>query len=386
MLERADFLRQIGVLFRSHPAVAILGPRQCGKTTLAREFVSSIKVQEVHYFDLEDPEHLNRLADPKLALEGLEGLILIDEVQRMPDLFPLLRVLIDHRPQKQEFLILGSASRDLIRQSSETLAGRIAYLELPPFTSSEADDLERLWLRGGFPPSYLAERDSDSVIWRKNYITNFLERDVPMLGISINAERMRRLWMMLTHLHGRVLNASELARALDISQPSVKRYLEILSGTFLIRLLQPWFANIGKRQVKSPKVYFRDSGLLHSFLNLECMANLRTHPAIGSSWEGFALEQVVHLMGAESRECYFWAKHSQAELDLLIARGSGLEAFEFKYSSAPKITRSMHSVFEDLGVERITVVTPGTQSYRLSEKVWVTNLTEMVGARSLHNG
>ena len=257
-MERPVFLERIAALFRSHPMVGILGPRQCGKTTLARDYIAAHSERPVHYFDLEDPDHLNRLADPKLALESLEGLIVIDEIQRSPELFPLLRVLIDRRPRTQRYLILGSASRVLIRQSSESLAGRIAYVELPPFTAVEADALHRLWLRGGFPRAYLAASDADSMSWRRAYVTTFLERDVPALGISLAATTMRRFWMMLAHWHGNIFNASELARSLDVSAPTVRRYLDILDGTFLIRTLQPWYANVRKRQVKSPKVYFRD--------------------------------------------------------------------------------------------------------------------------------
>ena len=302
-MERAAFLGQIARLFRSHPMVGILGPRQCGKTTLARDYIDALSGSEprVHYFDLEDPGHLNRLADPMLALESLEGLIVIDEIQRSPELFPLLRVLVDRKPPSQRYLILGSASRALIRQSSETLAGRIAYLELPPFTAFEAGDLPRLWLRGGFPPAYLARSDDDSMVWRKAYVTTFLERDVPALGIDFAANTMRRFWMMLAHWHGNVFNASDLARSLDVSPPTVKRYLDILDGTFMIRTLQPWYANLRKRQVKSPKIFFRDAGILHALLNLPDLPALRAHPALGASWEGFALEQVIRILPRRRR-------------------------------------------------------------------------------------
>ena len=375
-MDRAVFLGQIARLFRSHPMVGILGPRQCGKTTLARDYIDALSDSEprVHYFDLEDPEHLNRLADPKLALESLEGLIVIDEIQRSPELFPLLRVLVDRKPPSQRYLILGSASRALIRQSSETLAGRIAYLELPPFTAFEAGDLPRLWLRGGFPPAYLARSDDDSMVWRKAYVTTFLERDVPALGIDFAANTMRRFWMMLAHWHGNVFNASDLARSLDVSPPTVKRYLDILDGTFMIRTLRPWYANLRKRQVKSPKIYFRDAGVLHALLNLPDPAALRAHPAVGASWEGFALEQVIRICDADTGECYFWAAHTQAELDLLIVRGAAKAAFEFKYSSAPKVTRSMHSALADLDLDRITIVYPGNDAYPLSERVRVAGL------------
>ena len=354
--------------------VGILGPRQCGKTTLARDYLAARPEPQIHYFDLEDPDHLNRLADPKLALEGLEGLIVIDEIQRSPELFPLLRVLIDRRPRRQRYLILGSASRALIRQSSETLAGRIAYLELPPFTAFEAPDPARLWLRGGFPPSYLAPSDADSLVWRKAYVTTFLERDVPALGIDFAANTLRRFWMMLAHWHGNIFNASELARSLDVSAPTIRRYLDILDGTFMIRALQPWYANVGKRQVKSPKIYFRDAGILHALLNLRDPAALRAHPGLGASWEGFALEQVVQLCRADAGECHFWATHTGAELDLLIVRGGSRTAFELKYSSAPKATRSMHAAIAALDLDRLTVVYPGDGAYPLTERIRVAGL------------
>lgn len=373
-MERAVFLGQIARLFRSHPMVGILGPRQCGKTTLARGYIAARSEPRVHYFDLEDPEHLNRLAEPKLALEPLEGLIVIDEIQRSPELFPLLRVLIDRRPPTQRYLILGSASRELLRQSSETLAGRIAYLELPPFTAFEAEDLPRLWLRGGFPPAYLALSDDDSMVWRKAYVTTFLERDVPALGIDFAVNTMRRFWMMLAHWHGSLFNASDLARSLDVSSPTIKRYLDVLDGTFMIRTLQPWYANLRKRQVKSPKIYFRDAGILHALLNLPDLAALRVHPAVGASWEGFALEQVIRICRADAGECYFWATHTRAGLDLLIVRGAGKTAFEFKYSSAPKVTRSMHSALADLDLDRITIVYPGNDAYPLAERIRVAGL------------
>ena len=377
-MKRPSFLRQIEVLFRTHPMVGILGPRQCGKITLARDYIAALSQRQVHYFDLEDPEHLNRLAEPKLALAALEGLIVIDEIQRSPELFPLLRVLIDQKRQSQRYLILGSASRDLIRQSSETLAGRIAYVELPPFAAFEAEDAVRLWLRGGFPPSYLAPTDADSMVWRRAYVTTFLERDVPALGIGIAANAMRRFWTMLAHLHGNILNASDLARSLDLSAPTVRRYLDILTGTFMIRTLQPWHANIRKRQVKAPKLYFRDTGILHALLNLPDASALRGHPRVGASWEGFALEQVAQLHNADASECYFWATHTQAELDLLIVRGTEKLAFEFKYSSAPKATRSMRSAIEALGLDQITIVCPAESVYPLAEKIRVAGLGHLV--------
>ncbi len=384
-MQRSSYLAQIDALFRTHPMVGLLGPRQCGKTTLARDYIAQSGAGRVHYFDLEDPDDLNRLSEPKLALEGLEGLVVIDEIQRIPELFPLLRVLLDRRPLMQKYLVLGSASRDLIRQSSESLAGRIGYLELTPFTFGEVEDFECLWLRGGFPLSFLAENDSDSMVWRRQYITNLLERDIPALGIDINPVQMRRLWTMLSHLHGRVLNYSDLARSLDVSQPTIRRYVDILAGAFMMRRLHPWFANIGKRQVKSPKLYFRDSGLLHYFLGVENTDVLVGHPSLGASWEGFALEETIRMLKASPEDCFFWAKHSQAEIDLLVTRGQTVQAFEFKYSSAPKLTPSMRTAQEELGLSGITVVCPGEQSYRLNETVCVTNLKEIRASGSSPN-
>lgn len=365
------------MLYRSHSMVGVLGPRQCGKTTLARAHIARPGVGRVHYFDLEDPEHLNRLEDAKLALSPLDGMVVIDEVQRRPALFPLLRVQIDRRPLKQRYLILGSASRELLHQSSETLAGRIAYLELPPFAAFEAHSTGQLWLRGGFPPAYLSATDDDSMVWRRAHISTFLERDVPALGIDLPAAAMRRFWMMLAHWHGRLFNAAELARSLDVSPPTAKRYLDVLAGTFMVRVLQPWHANIGKRQVKSPKVYLRDSGVLHALLALPTMDALRNHPAVGASWEGFALEQVIALHQAEAADCFFWATHTGAELDLLIVQGGRKVAFEFKYSSTPKATRSMWAALESLGIDQITIVCPGQDTYPLAERIRVTNLAHL---------
>lgn len=377
-MQRSAFLEQIDISFQSHPMVGILGPRQCGKTTLARDYIETLNEEGVHYFDLEDPEYLNRLSEPKLALESLEGLIVIDEVQRLPELFPLLRVLIDRRPRKQRYLILGSASRDLLRQTSESLAGRIIYLELPPFTAFETDDLQRLWLRGGFPPSYLARTNANSLAWRKAYITSFLERDLPTMGIDFAANTMRRFWMMLAHWNGNVFNASEFARSLDVSSPTIKRYLDILAGMFMVRTLQPWHANLHKRQINSPKIYFRDMGIMHALLNLPDQAALQGHPILGASWEGFALEQVIQIHRVEAAECFFWGTYANAELDLLLVQGDRKTAFEFKYTSTPRVTRSMHSAMEDLELDGITIVYPGEDTYQLAENILVTNTQQMI--------
>ena len=286
-------------------------------------------------------------------------------------------MLIDRPGCRQRFLILGSASRALIRQSSETLAGRIAYLELSPFGALETPDHAALWLRGGFPRAFLAASDADSMNWRKAYVTTFLERDVPALGIGFSGNALRRFWTMLAHYHGNIFNAADFGRSLDVSPPTVRRYMDILVGTFMVRALQPWHANISKRQVKSPKIYLRDAGILHALLNLPDEAMLRAHPSIGASWEGFALEQVALMHGAEAAECYFWATHSGAELDLLIARGTQLQGFEFKYSSTPKATRSMYMALEELNVDGITIVCPGNESYPLADRIRVVGLRQL---------
>ena len=377
-MERKSYLSLLNQYFRTHPIVAILGPRQCGKTTLAKMFSSSVKdFERRNYFDLEDTVDLQRLATPKLALEDLEGLIVIDEIQLNKELFPTLRVIADNKKSNQRFLILGSASRELINESSETLAGRIAYIELTPFSLSEALDQSRLWLRGGFPNSFLAETDDDSWDWREFYISTFLEKDIPNLGINIPPVMLRRFWVMLAHYHGQIFNFSEIARSLSVSDSTVRRYLDILCGTFMVRQLQPWHENIKKRQVKSPKIYMRDSGILHSLFDVRSKYHLETHPKLGSSWEGFALEEVIRAYQAKPHECFFWATHSGAELDLLIVRGNKRLAFEFKYADAPKITKSMRIGMEDLGLDTLTVIYPGNINFRLSKNVSVKSLLNL---------
>jgi predicted AAA+ superfamily ATPase len=322
------------------------------------------------FFDLENPLDLARLENPMLALENIsQKLIVIDEIQRRPDLFPILRVLVDQSPRKHQFLILGSASRDLIQQSSETLAGRIGYIELPPFSLGEVFNSSQLWWRGGFPRSYLAETDEISVLWRQSYITTFLERDIPNLGFNIPAPQMRRFWLMLAHHHGQIFNASEIARSLGISSHLVRKYLDILAGTFMIRILTPWFENLQKRQVKSPKIYFRDSGILNTLLGLNTPAQLNLNPRLGSLWEGFASEEIIRLMQVTNEECYFWATQADAELDLLILKNGKRIGFEFKYTDAPKITKSMRIALEDLKLDHIALIYPGSTIFPLTEKI-----------------
>lgn|SRR6185437_5162674 len=370
MMNRNQYLQEIETAFSVNPVCAILGPRQCGKSTLAGMYAKT--QQLTHVFDLEDPTDLARLENPKLALMDLDGLIIIDEIQRRPDLFPIIRVLVDKF--KKRFLILGSVSRDLINQSSETLAGRISYLELTPFSYSEVHEVKNLWLRGGFPLSYLAKDITTSALWRKSYITTFLERDIPNLGINIPAETIRRFWMMLANSHGNIFNASELGRSLGYSDTTIKRYLDILVGTFMIRRLNPWFENISKRQVKSPKVYFKDSGILHSLLGITDNESLITNPKLGASWEGLALEEVIRYNKADALDCYFWATHSNAELDLLIVQNGKKMGFEVKYTDAPKITLSMQIAINDLKLDSLTVIIPGNHNFPLSDRIKVMGL------------
>ncbi|MFH1998937.1 MAG: ATP-binding protein, partial [Planctomycetota bacterium] len=341
MINRNLDNKHLADLIRGFPITAILGARQSGKTTLAKQ------LQFDHYFDLENPRDLARLDHPQLALEDLQGLIVIDEIQRKPELFTLLRYLVDNN-DNQKYLILGSASRDLIQQSSESLAGRIAYYELTGFRTVDIGKthIRKLWLRGGFPRSFLAESDEQSILWRENYISTFLERDIPQLGIPIPAQTLRRFWTMLSHYHGQLLNYSELARAFGISDTTVKKYIHILEGTFMVRLLQPWHSNTKKRLVKAPKLYLKDSGLFHSLMSIENRDQLLSHNKRGASWEGFALDSVVNSLSPSRRDVYFWSVHSGEELDLFWMQGGKNWGVEFKLMDAPKLTRSMTSVIK----------------------------------------
>lgn len=371
-LNRPLYLTRIAKALKTHSVVALLGPRQCGKTTLARTFLEKGQADgKVSFFDLEDPADLAILENPKLALEPLNGIIVIDEIQRVPELFQVLRVLVDQPQSNRKFLILGSASRDLIHQSSETLAGRIAYIEITPFSLNEVSDLNKLWLRGGYPKSYLADSEEDSAFWRQQYVSTFLERDIPNLGIHIAAPTLRRFWMMIAHYHGQTFNASEISRSLGIADTTARHYLDILTGAFMVRQLTPWFANLKKRQVKATKLYFRDSGLFHTLSGIESEEQLRHFPKVGASWEGFALEQVIRVHSAEPEECYFWAIHGQAELDLLILKGGRRLGFEFKYKDAPRMTTSMKAALESLELDSLTIVYPGKKNYALGDKVQV---------------
>lgn len=373
-MDRPGYSKKIAHLSQQFPAVCLLGPRQVGKTTLARFYADKTKGQ-FHIFDLENPQDLQMFAHPQLTLTQLEGLIIIDEIQRQPELFPLLRTLIDAPNKNQRWLILGSASPALLKQSSETLAGRIAYLEIQPFSYQETHESETLWLRGGFPRSYLVESDAKSFEWRKQYVKTFLEQDIPNLGIHIAPLNLRRFWMMLAHYHGNILNVEELSRSLSITNKSIRHYLDILTNTFMLRQLQPWWENISKRQVKSAKIYLRDSGLLHYLLDIEDHSVLQRHPKIGPSWEGFALEEIIRCSQVDPENCYFWATHQQAELDLLIFHKGQRLGFEFKFADAPKLTKSMQIAVTDLKLDSLTVIYPGTREYWLTEKINVSGLS-----------
>lgn len=346
--------------------MVLTGPRQSGKTTLARRLLNP---SSPNYFDLEDPRAQALFGQPMSALEPLSGLVVIDEVQRAPDLFPLLRVLTDRRPLPARFLILGSASGELLRQSSESLAGRVEHLRIGGFTLDEvgAASATDLWERGGFPDSFLATDGESSLLWRREFITTLVERDLPQWGVRISPTAMRRFWTMVAHYHGQVWNGAEPARSLGVSEPTVRSYLDLLTDALVLRQLQPWHANLRKRQVKSPKVYVRDSGLLHELLGIEHHTALLHHPKLGASWEGFAIEQV--LATEPHTEAAFWATHQGAEMDLLLRRSGKLYGVECKRVDAPQVTSSIRIAMEDLGLERIAVLYPGSKRYPLAERV-----------------
>lgn len=370
MIDRQFYISKIEASFEVNSVCGILGPRQCGKTTLAQAYANKYNSKiDIHYFDLEDPESLALLENPKLTLEPLKGLIIIDEIQRRAELFPYLRVLVDKYPDRR-ILVLGSASRDLINQSSETLAGRISYVELTPFSLNEVGDLNKLWQRGGFPKSFLASKEETSSRWRKEFIATFLERDLRAMGIDAPSYDMRRLWTMIAHYHGNTVNYSELGRSLSLSDNTVRKYIHLLQGTFMIRLLKPWFANIKKRQVKIPKIYIRDSGILHSLLNIT-PETIIMNPKVGASWEGFAMEEIIKKLEADYEDCYYWGVNNQSELDLLVIKNGQKHAFEFKYTDSPKVTKSMHTAINDLRLDKLTVVVPKSRKFLLEENIEV---------------
>jgi uncharacterized protein len=377
MIDRKTDKALVRAAFRRSRIVALLGPRQCGKTTLAREFLAP---DSLNYFDLEDPASLARLSEPDTALRPLKGLVVIDEIQRQPGLFSLLRVLADRKPLPARFLILGSASPDLIRQSSETLAGRVETIPLEGFRLADvgASAQDKHWLRGGFPLSFTARTEANSLVWRRQFLQTFLERDLPQLGIGIPAVAMRRFWSMVAHYHAQVWNAAELARALAVNESTVRRYLDLLTGVFMLRQLPPWFENLGKRQVKAPKIYVRDSGLLHALLGIANRRSLEEHPKVGASWEGYAVEEVLKALRPD--EAYFWATHGGAELDLLLIKNGRRIGVECKRMDAPRLTSSMRIALADLKLHQLFVVYPGQRRYRLTQDIEVVPLAVMAGA------
>jgi uncharacterized protein len=363
---RDALLSTINTALRRSRVVALVGPRQAGKTTLARQLVPP---DSLNYFDLEDLTSQSRLDEPMIALSNLSGLVVIDEIQRRPDLFPVLRVLSDRVPLPARFLILGSASPDLIRASSESLAGRIETVAISGFSLEEigAENMQQHWLRGGFPLSYLADSEVDSLAWRKNFVQMFLERDLPAWGVRIPAATLLRFWNMLAHYHGQIWNASEPARSLGVSEPTIRRYLDVLEGVFMVRVLQPWYANLKKRQVKAPKIYFRDSGLLHYLLGIRSDLDLFNHPKGGASWEGYVIEEV--LKSAMPDESYYWATHNGAELDLLLLKNGRRIGVECKWVDGPRLTASLHTALEDLELDRLIVIYPGVHPYPLADRI-----------------
>ena len=377
MIERTADIKLVQTALKRSRIVALLGPRQSGKTTLARQFVAP---DSLNYFDLEDPASLARLTEPDTALRPLKKLVVIDEIQRRPDLFPLLRVLADRQPLPARFLILGSASPELLRQSSETLAGRLETVPLEGFrlTDLGATALDRHWLRGGFPLAYTARNDADSLAWRRQFLQTFLERDLPQLGVTIPAVALHRFWTMVAHYHGQTWNGAELARALAVGESTVRRYLDLLTGVFMVRQLPPWFENLGKRQVKAPKVYLRDTGLLHALLGLGTRRDLEHHPKVGASWEGYAVEEI--LKAHQPDQAYFWATHNQAELDLLLFKRGRRIGVECKRADAPTLTPSMRIAMADLKLDELRVVYPGERRYSLAKNIAVVPLAEFLQA------
>lgn len=380
MISRSALLERIRTALRRNPVAVLTGPRQCGKTTLARQLLAE---DSVNYFDLEDPVSLARLDEPMTALGPLRGLVVIDEIQRRPDLFPVIRVLVDRRGNSGRFLILGSASGDLMRQGSESLAGRVERIRIGGLTLAElgAESADDLWRRGGLPLAYLARSEEDSVAWRKEFVQSLLERDLPQWGVRVPAAALLRFWTMVAHFHAQIWNAAEPARALGVNPSTTRRYLDLLTDAMMVRQLQPWHANLGKRQVKSPKVYVRDSGLLHQLLGLGTEKALLSHPKLGASWEGFVIEQVLAVEPHD--EAWFWATHQGAEIDLLLQRGERLLGVECKRADAPRMTPSIRIAKQDLGLDQVAVVYPGDKRYTLADRVEAVPLATLARPGSL---
>ncbi len=370
LINRKKEIETLQGLLRRHPVVGLIGARQVGKSTLARILIEKTK-GPTSYFDLENPEDTARLSDPLLALRDLKGLVVIDEIHRQPNLFPILRVLVDRPRSAVRFLLLGSASPDLLRQSSETLAGRIFYHELGGFSLEEVgiENYNQRWLRGGFPRSYLARNQTESDEWRQGFIRTFLERDLPQFGITIRSTTLRRFWTMLANYHGQIWNSSEFARSFGVADTTIRNYLDLMSAALVVRQLLPWYENLSKRQVKAPKIYIADSGLLHTLLGLRTLKDLESHPKVGASWEGFLLEQVINHLGVSWEECFFWATHGGAELDLLIVRGRRRIGFEIKRTTSPQITPSMRHALSDLHLQSLDVIHAGEHTFPLDKKI-----------------
>lgn len=386
MIERRHHREAVAALLSEFPVVAIVGARQTGKTTLAGALVGTAN-GPAQRFDLEDPRDDARLASPMLALENLTGLVVIDEIQRRPDLFPVLRVLADRPGTPARFLILGSASPELMKNSAESLAGRVAYHELPGFDLAEIDagDIDTLWRRGGFPRSYLAGNEAAGQRWRREFIRTYLERDIPALGFRLSPATLRRFWGMLAHYSGQLWNGAELARAFGVTEPTVRHYLDILAATYMVRVLQPWHENLGKRQVKAPKIYLADSGILHSLLDIGASAEaLLGHPRVGASWEGFALHQIVRALDADWQDCYHWRLHTGAELDLLVVKDGRRLGFEIKRTDAPRLTPSMRSALEALRLDRLFVIHAGRDAWPLADRVEAVPLSHIVQSIGLN--
>ncbi len=373
-LTRNILTQQIEYALARNPVVSLIGPRQCGKTTLARAIG---KAQSASFFDLEHPVDAKRLENPLTTLEHLQGLVVIDEAQLQPALFPVLRVLADRTPLPARFLLLGSASPDLVSNVSESLAGRINFINMSGFNLHEVgnEHWQKLWHRGGFPRSYLAQSDADSFKWREDFIATFLERDLRRLGVMVAPERLRRLWMMIAHYHGQVAKLADIGRSLGENHTTIRRHLDILEGALVLRQLQPWHENIGKRQVKSPKIYVRDSGILHTLLGLGNAATIESHPKLGASWEGFVSERIIQIFG--ERNCMFWATQAGAELDLLVFHQGKRYGFEIKYADAPKTTKSMHEANKTLELAKLFIVYPGSQSYIVNEYIETIGIADL---------
>ena len=377
MINRTHHVAVVRQLLSEQPVVALLGARQVGKTTLARQ-VARTYGASVEYFDLESSRDLAKLADPLLALESLRGLVVLDEVQRRPDIFPTLRVLAD-RPRGARFLVLGSASPELLRQTSETLAGRIAFHQLDGLSLGEVGSRRAsdLWLRGGFPRAFTANTLGSSLRWRHDLVSTYLERDLPQLGIRVPGTTLRRFWSMLAHVHGQILNWSELGRSMAVSDATIRHYVDLLAGTFMVHVLAPWHENLSKRQVKAPKIYIRDSGILHALLDIETMRALEPHPKIGASWEGFCIESLITQLGARPEQCYFWATHSGAELDLLVVAKGRRMGFEIKRTVSPRVTTSMQVALHDLKLDSLDVIHAGKDTFPLAPNVRAVSIARL---------